>query len=54
MPDKLPKLDFIESHGTRWPVDALRYLTTLSAADLKTEIKRLIGDTEPTTEPKGA
>ena len=50
MPD-LPKLEYIESQGTRWPVVALRYLLNLGEAELKAELQRLIGEADPVAEP---
>lgn len=47
MPD-IPKLDFIEAQGTRWPVSVLRPLLSMKPADLKAELQRLIGEAEPT------
>ena len=48
----LPKLEFIESQGTRWAVSELRYLLTLGETELKAELQRLIGEAEAVTEPK--
>lgn len=47
----IPQLEYIESKGTRWPVSSLGYLLTLGEAELKAELKRLIGETEPTAAP---
>lgn len=47
---ELPKLDFIEAQGTRWPVSVLRPLLSMKPADIKAELQRLIGDAEPVAE----
>jgi len=51
MDNKIPPLDYIESQGTRWVAQDLRYLLTLKPADLKAELQRLLGAPETTPEP---
>lgn len=43
---ELPKIEFIESQGTRWAASELRYLLALGETEIKSELKRLIGVAE--------
>jgi len=44
-------LDFVESNGTRWAADNLKYLLDMEGDVLKAELKRLLGVSVPAPDP---